>query len=517
MVDRWTNPTTASLRGEDSRPLQQTFSSLSSYLEKLDNAITAAAASGVSSLTAGTGIGLSGGTGAVTVSNTGVTSLAAGAGIGISSGTGGVTVSNVGVTNLSGTTNQIVVSASTGSITISLPSTIQLVDRVSIGSDGGKYWGGMPKGSLELGNTGANFYYSGGWSGSMGAGILANCADRFEWVIHDSGTRLASPMYYEGETNKIYIGRDLGWGATPTVIQSNLTVGSHTLSSNYWRFSVTPTNYTSLVVELGEYYGRAAVRTPTGTLQLVSTGDIWFSIDNNNRMGYLNTAGFYLEQGWFRPHGSSGIYFQSYGGGFHMSDSTWIRTYGGKNLYCDAEIRSNYPFSSNNTNNGGNLRMISGNLTYFGWFGYYAQYVDSTHVKTFVIDHPTKPDNYLVHACAEGPTSDVFYRGEGQLQNGICVVTLPDYFEELTELEGRTIMVTPISDENGPSANLAAYEIQDGEFVVEQVGGFHVPYQRFWWRVDAVRKGTAFDVEPLKSETEVSGDGPYTYARKRAA
>ena len=200
-----------------------------------------------------------------------------------------------------------------------------------------------------------------------------------------------------------------------------------------------------------------------------------------------------------------------------MTDTTWIRAYGDKNIYTAGEIRSNYPFSSNNTNNGANLRMISGNLTYFGWFGYYAQYVDSTHVKTFVIDHPTKPDNYLVHACAEGPTSDVFYRGQGQLQNGICVVTLPDYFEELTELEGRTIMVTPISDENGPAANLAAYEIQDGQFVVEQIGGFHVPYQRFWWRVDAVRKGTAFDVEPLKSETEVSGDGPYTYARKRAA
>jgi len=99
MVDRWTNPTTASLRGEDSRPLQQTFSSLSSYLEKLDNAITAAAASGVSSLSAGTGIGLSGGTGAVTVSNTGVTSLA-------------------------GTANQITVSAGTGNITLSLPQNI---------------------------------------------------------------------------------------------------------------------------------------------------------------------------------------------------------------------------------------------------------------------------------------------------------------------------------------------------------------------------------------------------------
>ena len=198
-----------------------------------------------------------------------------------------------------------------------------------------------------------------------------------------------------------------------------------------------------------------------------------------------------------------------------MNDSTWIRTYGGKNFYVDAEIRCNAYFSCNNTNNGANLRTVSGNTTWFGWYGYYAFFIDSTHVKTFVIDHPTKPDNYLVHACAEGPTADVFYRGEGQLRNGICVVTLPDYFEELTEQHGRSVMVTPIADENGPAANLAAYEIHDGQFVVEQIGGYHVPFQRFWWRVDAIRKGTEFEVEPSKTTHEVAGDGPYTYIKKK--
>jgi hypothetical protein len=486
MVDRWTNPTTASLRGEDSRPLQQTFSSLSSYLGKLDDAIAAAAASGVSSLTAGTGIGLSGGTGAVTVSNTGVTSLA-------------------------GTANQITVSAGTGGVTLSLPQNIHTGARPAFaGMDIGTtnlHFGADVRQMINLWSSDPNAPQYG--IGVQGATQYFRSGTNFAW--YTGGVHSNNVLDAGGGTRLAYLNSTDGFVVNKSII------GSHTLTSDYWRFYVTPNNYPSLGINMGEYYGRAAVRTGSGTLQLVSTGDIWFSIDNANRMGYLNTAGFYLEQGWFRPHGQTGIYFQSYGGGWWMTDTTWIRAYGDKNIYTAGEIRSNYPFSSNNTNNGANMRMISGNLTYFGWFGYYAQYVDSTHVKTFVIDHPTRPDNYLVHACAEGPTSDVFYRGEGQLQNGICVVTLPDYFEELTELEGRTIMVTPISDENGPSANLAAYEIQDGEFVVEQVGGFHVPYQRFWWRVDAVRKGTAFDVEPLKSETEVSGDGPYTYARKRAA
>jgi hypothetical protein len=58
---------------------------------------TTPAASGVSSLTAGTGISLSGSTGPVTITNSGVTSLTAGTGISISGSTGGITVANTGV------------------------------------------------------------------------------------------------------------------------------------------------------------------------------------------------------------------------------------------------------------------------------------------------------------------------------------------------------------------------------------------------------------------------------------
>ena len=76
MVDKWTNPTNASLRGDDARPLQQTFASLSSYLDKLDTSIVAAAGAGVTSITAGSGISVSASVGSITVANTGVTSVA---------------------------------------------------------------------------------------------------------------------------------------------------------------------------------------------------------------------------------------------------------------------------------------------------------------------------------------------------------------------------------------------------------------------------------------------------------
>ena len=41
---------------------------------------------------------------------------------------------------------------------------------------------------------------------------------------------------------------------------------------------------------------------------------------------------------WFRVNGADGIYWQTYGGGWTMNDSTWIRNYGSKALYMNAQI-----------------------------------------------------------------------------------------------------------------------------------------------------------------------------------
>ena len=41
---------------------------------------------------------------------------------------------------------------------------------------------------------------------------------------------------------------------------------------------------------------------------------------------------------WFRVNGADGIYWQSYGGGWTMQDTTWIRNYGTKALYMNAQI-----------------------------------------------------------------------------------------------------------------------------------------------------------------------------------
>jgi hypothetical protein len=78
--------------------------------------------SGVTSNLAGTGITVSGATGAVTITNTGVTGISAGTAISVTGSTGAVTVTNTGVTSLIAST-YLNVNSGTGAVTISTNAT----------------------------------------------------------------------------------------------------------------------------------------------------------------------------------------------------------------------------------------------------------------------------------------------------------------------------------------------------------------------------------------------------------
>ncbi|MGV9385751.1 hypothetical protein ACWDRB_58795 [Nonomuraea sp. NPDC003707] len=117
--------------------------------------------------------------------------------------------------------------------------------------------------------------------------------------------------------------------------------------------------------------------------------------------------------------------------------------------------------------------------------------------KRFAIDHPLDPGGrVLTHACVEGPEAAVYYRGEGRLSGGRARVTLPDYFEALACADGRTVLLTPVSDLDEPVCALAATPVADGGFTVLAADDRN-PAQRFCWEVKAVRA----DVGPLVVET----------------
>ena len=129
------------------------------------------------------------------------------------------------------------------------------------------------------------------------------------------------------------------------------------------------------------------------------------------------------------------------------------------------------------------------------------------NTKTFVIDHPTKSDSYLVHACLEGPEAGVYYRGEAKVGNNKSVtVQLPDYVSALAS--NFSIQITPIyTDDTDGSIVYSTSRVKGNAFTVHGKNG------SFYWLVYAQRGKV--EVEPKKSDVQVGGDGPYKYIKSR--
>lgn len=69
--------------------------------------------------------------------------------------------------------------------------------------------------------------------------------------------------------------------------------------------------------------------------------------NRNNHSGALvidSLTAIDANSGWHRSYGDTGWYNGTYGGGWHMSDSSWIRSYGSKNVYTDQVMRADNGF-----------------------------------------------------------------------------------------------------------------------------------------------------------------------------
>jgi len=100
--------------------------------------------------------------------------------------------------------------------------------------------------------------------------------------------------------------------------------------------------------------------------------------------------------------------------------------------------------------------------------------------KSFVIDHPTKPDMKLRYGSLEGPENGVYVRGRLKDSN---VIELPDYWTELVHEDTITVNLTAI----GKSQDLWVEDIVDNTVIV---GGDNI---NCFYTVFAERK----DVEKL--------------------
>jgi hypothetical protein len=100
------------------------------------------------------------------------------------------------------------------------------------------------------------------------------------------------------------------------------------------------------------------------------------------------------------------------------------------------KVNSGAHISTENKVITGNLNVTE-NVTAVQYFGNISA---CTGKKDFDIPHPSKPGWRLRHVCIEGPSADVFIRG--QLVNNNAI-ELPHYWRNLVDAETITVQLTP--------------------------------------------------------------------------
>ena len=83
----------------------------------------------------------------------------------------------------------------------------------------------------------------------------------------------------------------------------------------------------------------SVVNNPGNAYEAFGAGSIYTSgsIEADGRIYADN--GLHVRGDWLRVDGVNGLYFESYGGGWFMNDSTWIQTHNSKGLYVNNQIR----------------------------------------------------------------------------------------------------------------------------------------------------------------------------------
>jgi hypothetical protein len=180
----------------------------------------------------------------------------------------------------------------------------------------GSVYNPVYQGQLVLGHTSYNFnFLNGSWSSSVTAGILANCADEWEFVIHDSGTSVESVFIYQNSTGRILMGRDIGWGTTPIQAAADFRAPQFRFTnsgnsaymtgdaswgariqtdSGYILFGPANGSYAHIYTDRGQFYfnkdiliNNVQVVVNSGTWSITATGNALVNGNTSNTFGVL--------------------------------------------------------------------------------------------------------------------------------------------------------------------------------------------------------------------------------------
>lgn len=133
------------------------------------------------------------------------------------------------------------------------------------------------------------------WSTSYGIGVQSSTqyfrsGQNFAW--YTGGSHADGALDAGGGTRRMYLSNgDL-------VVGSSITLGSHTMTSDTWRFIINPNNYSNLQIGIGEYYAGAGVYASGSDLSLIGSGAVRFKTGgSNSQWGVISPSGFDIWSG----------------------------------------------------------------------------------------------------------------------------------------------------------------------------------------------------------------------------
>jgi len=311
---------------------------------------------------------------------------------------------------------------------------------------------------------------------------------------------LCSTRYISGTSWEVTIYVSINYGITWNLLQ-NITI-----TSNYYTRPGMSYDGTKIVnTSQSLIYVFTLQNSTSANMVAIGTQAAFFNQGQNSiAIGYQSGATF---QNAVSSYGSiaigyqAGILSQGYNAiaiGYQAgSYSATIGQPANTFMISTASIRSS---AYGQVNSGALMYATNGELYY------------RSASKTFVINHPTQSDAYLVHACLEGPEAGVYYRGEGVIPTSMAytIITLPSYSNALATTY--TIHVTGKIGRIGNIGNIGkdisihsyrTTRVVDGAFTV------YGPPGAFFWH--AYGRRHTIITEPRKEDVMLRGDGPYRY------
>lgn len=148
-----------------------------------------------------------------------------------------------------------------------------------------------------------------------------------------TGTEAATlGTFYTGDTSTAQsLPSDSYVSMTGITIVNTAAKVANTLTFSAGKFSSKTYNGSSAIT----------VNVPTHTSHLTNDSGFWtgtrywanIAVSTSSSTSTSPTFSTAYTSNWFRSTGSTGWCSQTYGGGWYMSDSTWIRTFGSKSVY----------------------------------------------------------------------------------------------------------------------------------------------------------------------------------------